>query len=90
MLYTRAMSALTPLTVVRRRRPLAFTSVLPQTVAVMPVTCGKLASARASSRVSGRTDEGMPVGAGPDVLILPGEMLAILVPNWVNSASTKR
>jgi hypothetical protein len=56
----------------------------------MPVTCGKLRKARASSSVSGRTELGMPVGAGPEVLTLPGEMLAILVPNCVNSASTKR
>ena len=32
----------------------------------------------------------MPVGAGPEVLTFPGDMLAIFVPNWVNSASTKR
>ena len=37
-----------------------------------------------------RAKVGMPVGAGPEVLTLPGEMLAMLVPNWVNSASTKR
>ena len=46
--------------------------------------------ARASSSVSGRTELGMPVGAGPDVLTLPGDRLTMLVPNWVNSASTKR
>lgn len=90
MLYTCSRAAPTPLTVVRRRRPLPLISMLPHTVAVIAVTCGRRSMARASSSVSGRTELGMPVGAGPDVLIFPGEMLTILVPNRVNSASTKR
>ena len=60
MLYTLSMSAPTALTVVRRTRPLALTSVLPQTVAVTPDTYGRRSSARASSSVSGRTEVGMP------------------------------
>ena len=68
------MSGVTPLIVVRRRRPLPLTSVLPQTIADMPVICGRRRKARASSSVSGRTEVGMPVGAGPEVLTLPGEI----------------
>ena len=56
---------------------------------VMATTLGRLANARASSSDKRRALVGRPDGE-PPVLVLPGRMPMTLVPNWLNSASTKR
>jgi len=84
------MSGVTPLIVVRRRRPLPLTSVLPQTIADIAVICGSLCSARASSSVSGRTEVGMPVGAGPEVIPVIGPGTYLMTPSQPPPAGAKK
>ncbi len=75
---------------VRRSRPRACASALPQDVGTTPTTPGTCCSACASSSVSGRTEVGNPLGAPPRAVERPGEMPTTLVPNCENSPSTKR
>ena len=83
------MSAPIPNTVVRRRFLPAFTSALPCVAATTALVWGTRLKASASSMLNGRTDPKNPMGV-PMVVALPGLMPMIVVPNWVNSPSTKR
>ncbi len=78
-----------PKTMVRRLRPPPSTAALPCTTGTTASTSGICCSARASARLSGRTLEIMAPDM-PMVLVLPGATAIRLVPNCVNSASTKR
>lgn len=66
----------------RGARLLPRTSVLPQTMAVMPVMCGRRSSARALSSVSGRTEPSNARGRRPGGFHLARRNADEIGSNW--------
>jgi len=87
--HTLGTAGPTPSTMVLRLRWPASMAALPCTTGTTSNTRGRRFKASASSMLRGRT----LLTTAPDiprVLALPGVTAIRLVPNWVNSASTKR
>ena len=70
-----------------RSRPLPSTDALPETTGTECSTYGACSTAAASSRLNGRTEFSTP-GEIPKVLVLPGLIASVCVPNCVNCSTT--
>ena len=89
MRHTTGISALTPMIVVRRPRLPYSTRALPWMIGTTAAMDGIRYSACASSIFNGLTLE-IVAPDMPKVVVLPGTIAMMFVPNWVNSPSTKR